>query len=117
MRSSTSRARGSWFRRGRTQAPPPPRPMTLDELREVDPRRAWDLLHRYGTRQVDDPWAVLGVEPGTDWDTITEAHRTLVKQLHPDLPQVEDPDAMVEVNVAYRELARFYGREGVRPWQ
>jgi len=91
--------------------------MTLDELRDADPRRAWDQVHRYATKQFEDPWAVLGVAPGADWETISEAHRRLARRLHPDLPEVDDDEEMVEVNVAYRELRRFYGRDTARPWR
>jgi preprotein translocase subunit Sec63 len=82
--------------------------MTLAELRDVDPRRAWELHNVRATRQVDDPWAILGVDPGADLETIAEAHRRLAKRFHPDLPEVGDDATMTEVNVAYRELRRFY---------
>lgn len=32
----------------------------------------------------DDPWAILGVEPGADAATLRAAYHTLVKQYHPD---------------------------------
>jgi DnaJ like chaperone protein len=32
----------------------------------------------------DDPWAVLGVEPGADAATLRRAYHALVKQYHPD---------------------------------
>jgi DnaJ like chaperone protein len=32
----------------------------------------------------DDPWAVLGVEPGADTATLRRAYHALVKQYHPD---------------------------------
>jgi hypothetical protein len=102
---------GTWFRRGRrTSTPPAGRPRTLDELRDADPWAAWETVNRYGTRQVYDPWAVLGLEPGADWDAICEAHRCLARHHHPDLPEVEDDEAMVAVNVAFHELERLYGR-------
>jgi hypothetical protein len=110
-RSSSSSRLGSWFRRGRKpSAPAPGRPRTLDELRDVDPWAAWETVNRYGTRQVHDPWAVLGLEPGADWDAICEAHRSLARHHHPDLPEVDDDEAMVAVNVAFHELERLYGR-------
>ncbi len=32
----------------------------------------------------DDPWAVLGVEPGADTSTLRSAYHALVRQYHPD---------------------------------
>ena len=84
--------------------------MTLDELRDSDPKAAWEVMHRFGTKQVEDPWQILGVTPGADWDTISNAHRELAKRFHPDLPEVRNEEIMTLVNVAYRELQRFYAR-------
>jgi len=31
-----------------------------------------------------DPWAVLGLPPGSDWDAVECARRSLLQQDHPD---------------------------------
>jgi DnaJ like chaperone protein len=39
---------------------------------------------RHTAPATDDPWAVLGVEPGADAATLRRAYHALVKQYHPD---------------------------------
>ena len=51
----------------------------------------------------ENPYAVLGLEPGATDDEIKKKYRTLVKQYHPDL-HPDDPEAarkMSEINDAY----------------
>lgn len=40
----------------------------------------------------ENPYAVLGLEPGATDDEIKKKYRTLVKQYHPDL-HPDDPEA------------------------
>lgn len=54
----------------------------------------------------ENPYAVLGLEPGATDDDIKKKYRTLVKQYHPDL-HPDDPEAarkMSEINDAYERI-------------
>ena len=54
----------------------------------------------------ENPYAVLGLEPGATDDEIKKKYRTLVKQYHPDL-HPDDPEAarkMSEINDAYERI-------------
>jgi DnaJ like chaperone protein len=66
----------------------------------------------------DDPWAILGVEPGADPATLRHAYHALVKQYHPDRHLAEGVPAefirvtearMAVINAAY---ARVTGKPG-----
>lgn len=66
----------------------------------------------------DDPWAILGVEPGADPVTLRQAYHALVKQYHPDRHLAEGVPAefirvtearMAVINAAY---ARVTGKPG-----
>jgi DnaJ like chaperone protein len=66
-----------------------------------------------------DPWAVLGLEPGTDRATLRRRYRRLVRELHPDaaLARGLPPEAarmaerrLAAITAAYAELTE--GREG-----
>jgi hypothetical protein len=65
-----------------------------------------------------DPYAVLGVSPGTDQRAIDTAYRRLCRRHHPDVSR--DPNAgarMLEINAAYhvlRDPARRRAYDGVR---
>lgn len=59
----------------------------------------------------DDPYVVLKVAPGADWDEITASYRRLARMWHPD--GLRDPapgerelcdDMIRRLNVAYTEL-------------
>jgi len=67
----------------------------------------------------EDPYAVLKVEPTADWPTIVSAHRTLVKEFHPDRfvdhPAEVVAQAEVEIkriNLAYAELRKIRASQG-----
>ncbi len=57
---------------------------------------------------MSNPYAVLGVEPGTSQEDIKKAYRNLAKKYHPDL-HPNDPTAaskMNEINAAYDILSK-----------
>ncbi len=57
---------------------------------------------------MNDPYAVLGIAPGADDETIKKAYRQKCKQYHPDL-HPDDPaaeDRFKEVQAAYTEIMR-----------
>ena len=51
-----------------------------------------------------DPWAVLGVAPGSSWEDVRSAYRRLAKTVHPDITG-SDASRMAEINRAFGELA------------
>ena len=55
---------------------------------------------------MDDPYKVLGVEPGASDEEIKKAYRRLAKQYHPDLNPGDEVAArkMKEVNAAYERI-------------
>ena len=71
------------------------------------------IRRRHLAPAADDPWAVLGVEPGTDAAAIRAAYHTLVKRYHPDRALAEGVPAefirvsesrMADINAAYDRL-------------
>lgn len=65
----------------------------------------------------DDPFVVLGVDRDADWDTIKKAHRSLVREHHPDqLASLGLPDELMaladkqlaRVNAAFSRLKELY---------
>jgi hypothetical protein len=58
-----------------------------------------------------DPYAVLGVPPGTGERELARAYRRLAKRWHPDRAGAESARRMAEINQAY-ELARLDRRGG-----
>jgi curved DNA-binding protein CbpA len=54
---------------------------------------------------MDDPYKVLGVEPGVDLDRIGRAYRTLVRRYPPEL----NPERFARIQSAY-DLLRSLGR-------
>ncbi len=75
------------------------RARTESSSNERDESRTWT---------VDDPWAILGLEPGTPMKKITQKYRRLCKRYHPDVvPQGlkhETEEAVKKINVAYRMI-------------
>jgi hypothetical protein len=64
-----------------------------------------------------DPYAVLGVRPGSAEKEITAAYREAAKRWHPDRSPGEDAAArMAEINAAY-DLVRATAQHGLQgPW-
>lgn len=65
----------------------------------------------------DDPFVILGVDRNADWDTIKKAHRSLVREHHPDqLASLGLPDELMaladkqlaRVNAAFSRLKELY---------
>lgn len=54
----------------------------------------------------ENPYKVLGLEPGASEDEIKKKYRTLVKQYHPDLHPGDEAAAakMSEINAAYEQI-------------
>jgi hypothetical protein len=65
-----------------------------------------------------DPYAVLGVRPGTPQKEITAAYREAAKRWHPDRSPGQDAAArMAEINAAY-DLVRAAAQHEVQgPWR
>lgn len=70
---------------------------------------------RHITPGTNDPYVVLGVEPGAALDAVRHAYRRLVKAHHPDRHMAEGTppefirvaeDRMAAINAAYASLAR-----------
>jgi DnaJ domain len=64
-----------------------------------------------------DPYAVLGVRPGSATDEITAAYREAAKRWHPDIASGEEAARrMAEINAAY-DLVRATAQHGTQgPW-
>ena len=71
------------------------------------------IRRRHTAPAADDPWAVLGVEPGADAIAIRAAYHLLVKRYHPDRALAEGvpPEfirvselRMADINAAYDRL-------------
>jgi DnaJ like chaperone protein len=91
-------------------------PAELDYLQAVaghlgfDAAAAARIRARHTGPAEDDPWAVLGVEPGADAATLRRAYHALVRQYHPDRHLAEGMPAefirvtearMAAINAAY----------------
>src|SRR4051812_43689809 len=60
-----------------------------------------------------DPWAVLGLVPGSSWDEVRAAHRRLAQALHPDVTGSDsDHRRMAAVNEAFAALTAEFDRTG-----
>lgn len=94
-------------------------PEELAFLDEVAVRFGFDaaayarIKARYIAPGEDDPYVVLGVEPGASTDVIRAAYRALVKRYHPDRHMAEGvppefirvaEDRMAAINAAYAAL-------------
>jgi DnaJ like chaperone protein len=71
------------------------------------------IRRRHLAPAADDPWAVLGVEPGVDAAGLRAAYRALVKRYHPDRALAEGVPSefirvselrMADINAAYDRL-------------
>jgi DnaJ like chaperone protein len=73
---------------------------------------------RHTDPAADDPWAILGVEPGADAATLRQAYHALVKQYHPDRHLAEGvPSEFIRVTEARMAVindayARVTGKSG-----
>ena len=99
-------------------------PRELDYLDKVAARLGFDaaaaarVRNRHTAPADDDPWTILGVEPGADAATLRRAYHALVREYHPDRHLAEGVPAefirvtearMAVINTAY---ARATGRAG-----
>jgi DnaJ like chaperone protein len=98
----------------------------LDYLEQVATLLGFDaaaqarIRRRHLSPGADDPWAILGVEPGADAAAIRQAYHGLVKRYHPDRALAEGVPAefirvaearMAAINAAYDRLG---GRSAMR---
>lgn len=60
-----------------------------------------------------DPWAVLGLPPGSDWDAVERARRSLLQQYHPDRLGQVSPLVRRLAEEAFKRVSDAY--EAVRP--
>jgi len=94
-------------------------PAELSFLDSVGARLGFDaaqaarIRRRHLSPASDDPWAVLGIEPGVDAAAIRAAYHGLVKRYHPDRAIAEGVPSefirvaetrMAEINAAYDQL-------------
>jgi hypothetical protein len=74
------------------------------EMPSLDPQR--NALHAY--------FAVLGLPPDADWETVRKAYRQLARQFHPDLNTAPDAtERMQQINTAYQRLGEILGERDV----
>ncbi|MEM6851734.1 MAG: DnaJ C-terminal domain-containing protein [Pseudomonadota bacterium] len=66
-------------------------------------------------RMMQDPYSVLQVEPGADFEAVKTAYRALAKDAHPDAPG-GDVDRFLELRQAYDVLGRIARRRQKR-WE
>ncbi len=93
----------------------------IDYLEKVADRFGFDaaamarIRARHTDPAEDDPWAILGVEPGTDAAGLRRAYHALVRQYHPDAHVAEGmpnefirvaETRMATINGAYARLTR-----------
>lgn len=60
-----------------------------------------------------DPWAVLGLPPGSDWEAVERARRSLLQQYHPDRLGHVSPLVRRLAEDAFKRVSDAY--EAVRP--
>jgi len=82
-------------------------PRELDYLDRVAARLGFDaaaaarVRHRHTAPAMDDPWTILGVEPGADAATLRRAYHALVREYHPDRHLAEGvPSEFIKVTEA-----------------
>ncbi|MCU0890673.1 MAG: DnaJ family molecular chaperone [Sandarakinorhabdus sp.] len=91
----------------------------LDYLEQVATLLGFDaaaqarIRRRHLSPAADDPWAILGIEPGADAAAIRHAYHALVKRYHPDRAFAEGVPSefirvaearMADINAAYDRL-------------
>lgn len=57
----------------------------------------------------EDPYQVLKVDPTADWSAIVAAHRSLVKEFHPDRFVDHPADVLAQAEVEIKRINRAYG--------
>lgn len=66
-------------------------------------------------------YSALGLKPGSSWDEVRDAYRTLIKKWHPDRFQQDSKDQKIaeeesmEITRAYKILADYYRKHGSTP--
>ncbi len=66
-------------------------------------------------------YSALGIRPGSDWNEIREAYRTLVNKWHPDRFQQDSKNRKIaeektmEITRAYKALSDYYREHGATP--
>jgi DnaJ like chaperone protein len=89
-------------------------PQELDYLDKVAARLGFDaaaaarVRARHTGPDEDDPWAILGVEPGADAAALRRAYHGLVRQYHPDRHLAEGVPAEF-IRVAEARMAAING--------
>ena len=88
------------------------------EIFGIDALAFQRLLSVHGARPGNDPYGVLGVEPGTSDDQIKAIYRKLIRENHPDRLMAEGMpeefvrqanDKMAAINAAYDEVRKARG--------
>lgn len=102
-------------------------PAELAYLDAVAPRLGFDgvayarIRARHFALAPDDPWRVLGLEPGADHAAMRAAYRSLVKVYHPDRHFADGTPAefirvaearMASINLAYETLQKLAAGAG-----
>jgi DnaJ like chaperone protein len=89
----------------------------VSEIFGISEREFRCLRSRFVPDAEPDPWAVLGVEPGTPFDEVRAAWRKLVRDNHPDrliargLPEeavMLGQKRLIAINHAWEEIARTH---------
>jgi DnaJ-domain-containing protein 1 len=57
----------------------------------------------------EDPYAVLRVAPTDDWTTIVAAHRSLVKEFHPDRFVDHPAEVVAQADIEIKRINLAYG--------
>ncbi len=79
----------------------------------------WERIKAANVDEADNPYTILGVEPGASDEEIKSRHRSLVREHHPDRLIAQGlPEEMVQVaneqlariNSAYDEIRRLRGQ-------
>lgn len=74
----------------------------MSEQNVVRVRRTWD-------ERAAQAWHELWLTPGAPREVVDAAYKALARMYHPDTGR-DDPEAMLRVNKAYREVLRELAR-------